>query len=102
MIIRGTTPRIRFTFKDVDPTDMANAYLTMKQGDVVIEYDVADTIDITTSELVWVLTQEDTLSFVSGKSPVKIQCRYRMNNGEAGASKIYEHDVYGVLKAGEI
>ena len=41
MIIRGTTPPIRFTFSDVNPLEMAAAFLTVHQNDVTIEKELS-------------------------------------------------------------
>ena len=102
MIVRGTTKQIHFSFPGVDLTDIAVAYLTVKQGNVIIEYDLSDATSVTSDEIAWTLTQEDTLAFAAGKKPARVQCRYRLSDGTAGASKITEEDIYGILKSGEI
>ena len=40
MIARGTTPTIRYTFSLVDVSAIVVAYLTIKQGSLVIEKDL--------------------------------------------------------------
>ena len=100
MIVRGTTPPIRFTFKEVKPSEMTEAYLTIRQRSKEIERGMDDAT-ILEDAIEWVLTQEETLSLEENR-PVKIQCRYKFSDGSAGASRIYEEPVYDVLKEGEI
>ena len=47
MIIRGTTPPIRFTFSDVNPLEMTEAYLTVCQNDVTIEKALSSASSVT-------------------------------------------------------
>lgn len=100
MIIRGTTPPIRFTFTEVDPQAMTEAFLTIRQNDLLIEKGLAEAV-VTEDSILWELTQGETLSLEEGWN-AKVQCRYRFASGTAGASRIYEEPVYGILKDGEI
>ena len=100
MIIRGTTPPIRFTFTEVDPQAMTQAFLTIRQNNVLIEKGLSQAI-VTGDALVWELTQAETLSLAENRN-ARVQCRYRFADGAAGASRVYEEPVYGVLKDGEI
>ena len=45
MIIRGTTPPIRFTFSDVNPLEMTAAFLTIRQNSVTIEKELSSPAD---------------------------------------------------------
>ena len=49
----------------------------------------------------WQLTQEETLALEAGRL-AQVQCRYRFASGAVGASRIYDENVYAVLKEGEI
>ena len=100
MIIRGTTPPIRFSFTEVDPQAMTQAILTIRQRGVMIEKDLSEAT-VTEDSILWELTQEETLSLEENR-PAMVQCRYKFASGAAGASRIYEEQVYGILKDGEI
>lgn len=104
MIPRGTTPTIRHTFKRVDVSDIAVAYMTMKQGSLTIEKTLADATVVHTETdnfLEWRLTQAETLS-ISDKVDVEEQCRWRLSDGTAGESPIAVLDPKRILKEGEI
>ena len=92
MIIRGTTPPIRFTFSDVNPLEMAAAFLTKE---------LSSASSVTDNMIEWQLTQEETLALEAGRL-AQVQCRYRFASGAVGASRIYDENVYAVLKEGEI
>ena len=102
MLRRGTTPTIRFTFTQVAVANMAVAYLTMKQkgGGITIEKDLTDAV-AGENYLEWPLTQEETLQ-IDEKSMLRIQCRYRLTDGHAYASEIYDVKAREVLKEGVI
>jgi len=100
-IIRGTTPTIRYTFKVVDPNDIAIAYFTIKQnGKVVIEKDISE-MTLGEGYVEWSLSQEETLGF-NIKSSLDLQMRYRTTNGAAYATKHVKEDVIEINKDGEI
>ncbi len=101
MIIRGTTPPIRFTFSDVNPLEMTAAFLTIRQNSVTIEKELSSASSVTDSMIEWQLSQEETLALEAGRL-AQVQCRYRFSSGAVGASRIYEENVYAVLKEGEI
>ncbi len=101
MIIRGTTPPIRFTFSTVNPLEMTAAFLTVRQKGVTIEKDLSSAFSVTDSLIEWKLTQEETLALEAGNL-ARVQCRYKFENGTVGASRIYDEKVYAVLKEGEI
>ena len=64
MIIRGTTPPIRFTFSDVNPLEMTAAFLTVRQNDVTIEKELSSAVSVTafTGAAMWVATTFGTAS----------------------------------------
>ena len=99
-IIRGTTPTITFTFNAVDVADMSVVYLTLTQGETVIEYSLEDAT-VNENTLSWTLTQADTLK-LNERQDVSIQCRYKLINGSAGASPIRVYSASKILKDGEI
>ena len=101
MIIRGTTPPIRFTFSNVNPLEMTVAFLTIRQGNVVIEKDLSSASSVTDNVIEWLMTQEETLALEAGRL-AQVQCRYKFESGAVGASRIYDENVYAVLKEGEI
>ena len=101
MIVRGTTPIIRFNFVAIDTTNIAVAYLTIKQnGSVLIEKDL-ESGDVQEGYIEWALTQEETLA-MSPCSDVYIQCRYKLSDGSAYATRIYTERPYNVEKDGVI
>ena len=101
MIIRGTTPPIRFSFSDVNPLEMTAAFLTIRQNDVTIEKELSSAVSVTESMIEWRLSPEETLALEAGRL-AQVQCRYRFESGAVGASRIYDENVCAVLKEGEI
>lgn len=101
MIIRGTTPPIRFSFSDVNPLEMTAAFLTIRQSSVTIEKDLSSASSMTDAMIEWQLTQKETLALEAGRL-AQVQCRYKFQSGAVGASRIYDENVYAVLKEGEI
>lgn len=97
MIVRGTTPTIRFTFSEIDVASIRAAYLTIEQGGSTVIEKGLDEAAIGDGYLEWELTQEETIP-LSEKSNVRIQCRYRLDDGRAYASEIYEMKPYEILK----
>ena len=101
MIVRGTTPTIQFTFKTVNVSQIAVAYLTIEQhGDLIVEKDLSEAT-VGNGYLEWILEQEDTLP-IAYNVKLQIQCRYKLNDGTVYASRIYEVSPYDILKDGEI
>lgn len=102
-VIRGTTPTFRFTYDNVNVSAIVVAYLTIQYGsDIIIEKELKDAV-IGEKTLSWKLTQAETLKLgqLSCKV-VLVQCRFRLNDGSAGASDIYSVSVSRILKDGEI
>lgn len=91
-IIRGTTPTIKFCFKDVDVTDISVAYLTIKQlKRTKIEKDISSAIKID-KHLLWRLTQEETLS-LAPRTSATIVCDWKLNTSLRGRSHELAVDV---------
>ena len=100
MITRGTTPKLKFLFRSVDVSEMAVAYLTVEQGDLVIEKDLSQA-EIGDGYIEWELSQEETLQ-IGIECNLKIQCRWKLDDGTTGASPINMVSPYQILKDGEI
>lgn len=100
MITRGTTPTIRYTFSIINVTDIVTAYLTMEQGELVIEKTLPEAT-IGEDYLEWGLTQEETLALSEEKN-VSVQLRYKTNDGNAYATRIVTEKPYKILMDGEI
>lgn len=83
-IIVGTTPTITYTFKIVQVSDIAAAFLTIKErGTIVIEKTLSDAI-VGENSLSWTLTQQETLSM---KSPCTMMLNWKTADGTRGASE---------------
>ena len=83
-IIRGTTPTIKFTFKQIEVQDIEVAYLTIKMDNsVLIERDITSAT-IGDRYISWTLTQEESLSMTDGK--IICQLNWKLANGTRGAS----------------
>ena len=90
-IIRYTTPTIRFTFSQIDITDIAVAYLVIKQaGNVIIERDLSSATVINTQTeqaLAWTLTQQETL-LLNKNINAAIYCDWKLASGTRGRSHV--------------
>lgn len=82
-IIRGTTPTLIYKFKIVDVSEITKAYLTIKQGSILIEKSLNDAVP-GTDTLSWTLTQEETLSI--GTRQASIMLNWVTADGTRGAS----------------
>ena len=100
MLVRGTTPTIRFTFSKIDVATIAVAYMTIEQKSIVIEKDLSEAT-VGEKYIEWKLTQEDTVR-LNDKVVCRVQCRYKTSDMLAYASKIYEVKPYDILKDGVI
>ena len=81
MIIQGTTPTIKYYFKDISVSDIVDSYLTIQSDGVI----VVDRNDFERGEdyLAWTLTQEETFS-LGCKSFV--MCNWLLSDGTRGSS----------------
>lgn len=106
MIIRGTTPTIRYTFHEVAVDTITDAYMTIEQdGRSICELELDDAV-AGTDYLDWTLSQTQTLTLEQMsnydlKRYCDIQCRYKVGS-KAYASKVSHVPVAMILKEGEI
>lgn len=84
-IIRGTTPTITYTFKNIDVNDIMIAYLTIKQGTEILVEKTLDEAIVSESTLSWDLTQEDTLRLNVGSAEPMLN--WKLDSGLRGASR---------------
>lgn len=89
---RGTTPTIDIHISGIEPSDVAKAYVTLKQGTTQKTY---ETIPDENGDISVEMTQEDTLQFLVGK--VNIQIKIKMLDGRVVASRIYTKSMDGIL-----
>lgn len=101
-LMRGTTPTITMTYKTVDVSSIAEAWLTIKQSasGTTINKELS-TATVGEKSLSWTLTQKETLQ-IKTNGNVQIQCRYLLQDGTAGGSAIYNVSPYAILREGEI
>ncbi len=85
-IVRGTTPTIKITFSEIDPSTIEIAYLVIKQlgiSPIEVPFDRAvlgnDYISFT-------LTQNETLTLIEGNQ-CEIYCDWKTQDGTRGRSK---------------
>ena len=84
-IIIGTTPTIKYTFFEVNVSDLAVAILTCKQHDcVILEKSLTDAT-VGDKSLSWTLSQAETLK-LDTKDDASFMCNWRKNDGTRGAS----------------
>lgn len=97
---RGTTPTVLISLNtSLTLDDAEQIWVTFKSSTVEKTFAKED-IEVGGNKLIVELSQEDTLSFFSGK--VNVQVRFLLNNGKAYASNIKTLDMNQVLKDGEI
>lgn len=99
MIVRGTTPTIRFHFTDILASTISVAFMTIKQGDLIIEHSLEDA-EVGDNYLGWWLTQEETLKIDADKN-AEVQLRFKIGIN-AYASKVFIEKGYKILKGGVI
>lgn len=85
-IVIGTTPTIRYKFSIVDPADLSEAILTIKDSRTQEKLrKTLDTATVGTDSIEWTLTQEETLSLGTG-SALSMMLNWLTNSGVRGAS----------------
>lgn len=96
IIIQGTTPTIKYTFKTVKPSDITVAILTAKQDGVIkIEKDLS-AATVGADYIAWTLTQQETLAFKL--YAVTFMCNWKKQDGTRGASREMQVMVSGNQK----
>lgn len=87
-IIRGTTPILRFTFKEVNVNNITDAFLIIKRDQTnIIEKSIDEVAARTETTLDWKLSQQETLSLPEGMI-VDICCDWKIVDGTRGRSNI--------------
>ncbi len=100
-VLRGSTPTFKYTFRVVDPADIAVAYLTISQfGTNVIEKTLADA-EVGADSLTWTLTQDETLA-LDDAADAEAQLRYRLRDNSAHGTKPQIFRPGKIFKDGEI
>ena len=86
-IVRGTTPTIIFSFKEITVSTITEAFLVVKQWDAAkITKDLdAGTVDSVAKTVSWKLTQSETLGLDQTKQAV-ITCDWLLTDGTRGRS----------------
>ena len=85
MIIRGTTPTIKFCFCDIDVSEIEVAYIIIKQHNrSKIEKDITSAFKID-NYILWRLTQEETL-LLAPHTSATIDCDWKLTSGLRGKS----------------
>lgn len=91
-IIRGTTPVLEFTYKDITVSDITKAILTIAQnGSIIIEKDLT-TATVRENSLTWTLSQEESLTLNASRN-ARIVCDWVLSNGTRGRSNVLMVDV---------
>ena len=87
IIVRGTTPTIKYTFDKVNAADIVTAYLTIKQnGELLLEKTLNDAdVDTESNTLFWRFTQQETLSI--GLGEITVMANWKSQDGTRGASR---------------
>ncbi len=94
---------VGYTFRKINPANITVCWLTIKQGDYVINKTLADA-SLEDNKLTWKLTQEETLKLRADQHAPDIekQIRYKTLDGNAYISKITRTKSYALLKEGVI
>lgn len=96
---RGTTPTLKIYLMGIDPDELKNIYVTMKQRNIERTKTNKD-IEIDGNVISVRLSQEDTLDFAAGV--VSVQLRATTHSGLAVASAIKNIKADDILKDGVI
>ena len=103
LLYRGTTPTITYRFKTVNPSDIQEGFLTIRQGpdkkfkplEKPLSSGVIDGMSIS-----WLLSQQETLKLREG--PATIYFNYLLLNQKRGVGKQLDIDVVTSGKDEEI
>lgn len=87
-LYRGTTPTILYKFRKVDPSQIVEGFITIKQGPMfrapVLEKSISEAI-IDGMNVSWLFSQQETLRLREGEATVYFN--YLLNNGKRGVGK---------------
>lgn len=95
-LIRYTTPTITFKFDSVDPSDITDAYLSIKNVtnlSVSLITKPLSSASVGEDTLSWTLTQTETGSLPAGDA-MNIYCDWKLSNGTRGRSVVVTCLVY--------
>lgn len=92
VIIRGTTPTLKFTFSKVDTAEIVTAYLVIKQLDEIVVEKNMTAATIAEGSVSWTLTQSESLS-LKNKVRAGIYCDWVLSDGTRGRSKYVECNI---------
>lgn len=70
-IVRGVTPTFALTFDGVDLTEADEVYVTFSDGRQALTKS-GEAIDVSANRILVTLTQEETLSFPTGKVDIQV------------------------------
>lgn len=98
-IQRFSTPTLKFNFTFLT-NQLTDIYITLLQGDIVIEKKYSDIVKQNKSVSVK-LNQEETGQFKANQY-VYIQVRFKHQETSSFASKVFKRNVTNVLKEGAI
>lgn len=86
VIVRGTTPTIKFTLPDIEVSNINAAVLALKQNNIaIIEKDLSSAT-LSDHEITWKLQQEDTLK-LNKQTVITIVCDWKLVDGTRGRSE---------------
>ena len=82
MVVKGTTPTFKYKAQTVDVSDVAVAYLTIKQWDTQkIQKDITSaTVDTDEGTIAWKLTQTEALTLDPAQTATAY-CDVRLSDG---------------------
>ena len=93
-LYRGTTPTIWYKFRKIDPSQIVEGFLTIRQGfnfrAIALEKSIDDA-DISEMKVSWDLSQSETLKLREGEAIAYFN--YLLNNGKRGKGKDLRLDV---------
>lgn len=101
IIIKGSTPLIRYNFNIINPAELTVCYLVIRQRDINIIEKGLEQATVAEKYIDWYLTQEEALK-IDPKAEIEVQIRYKTNTGAVSASPITEVKGYEILKDGVI
>ena len=94
-MIIGTTPTFTLKFKrtyDVDLTQVSKIYVTLKQGNVILNKTGSDISVVDAKTVQFSLTQEESLGLTIDKS-VELQLNWVYSDNKRAATKIITIDL---------
>ena len=89
VIVRGTTPTIKWIFHEIQVGDIVSAIFTIhRKKDVIVEKDMSEAvINSEENSMGWTLTQQESLRLREFQT-YGLHCDWLLNNGTRGAGII--------------